>query len=150
TWKKELADGPEGAKRSFDRTEWTRATTELLNGYRSSGAMVTAALGVRTGGHGDATNNIVWTETKGVPEVPSVLLYRGLLYYIKKGGILTCRNPGTGKAIYEERVGAEGGYFASPVAADGRIYVASDRGVVTVLEAGEKLRVLSRADLREA
>src|SRR5262249_29421620 len=82
--------------------------------------------------------------------VPSVLLYRGLLYYIKNGGILTCRNPGTGTAIYEERVGAEGGYFASPVAADGRIYVASDRGVVTVLEAGEKLRGLSRAGLREA
>ena len=59
------------------------------------------------------------------------------------------RGPQTGKSLYDERVGAEGGYYASPVAAAGRIYVASDRGVVTVLQAGDSFKVLSRTELKE-
>lgn len=150
TWKEELSDGRDGAKKSFNRTEWTAATTGILNKYKTGGTMKTATLAVRTGGQGDATNNLVWSEVKGVPEVPSPLLYRGRLYYIKNGGIMTSRDPQTGRALYEERIGADGGYFASPVAADGRIYVASDRGVVSVVQAGDEFKVLSRVDLREA
>jgi outer membrane protein assembly factor BamB len=111
--------------------------------------MKTAAFAVRTGGSGNATNNIVWSEARGVPEVPSPLLYRGLLYYIKNGGLLTCRDPRTGKSLYDERVGAEGGYFASPVVADGRIYIASDRGVISILKAGSVFAKLSRTELEE-
>lgn len=53
------------------------------------------------------------------------------------------------KSLYDERVGAEGGHYASPVAADGRIYVASDRGVITVFEPGDTFRLLSRTGLEE-
>jgi outer membrane protein assembly factor BamB len=92
---------------------------------------------------------VAWTELKGVPEVPSPLLYRNRLYYVKNGGVLTCRDPKTGKAIFEERLDAPGGYYASPVAADGKIYTASDRGMVVVLEAADTLRVLARNELKE-
>ena len=76
------------------------------------------------------------------------MLYRNRLYFVKNGGILTCREPATGKTIFERRLGAAGGYYSSPVAADGRIYVASDLGAVT-LEAGDTLKVLAPNDLRE-
>jgi outer membrane protein assembly factor BamB len=113
--------------------------------------MKSATFAVRIGGKDDVTESQgIWTETKGIPEVPSALLYRGRLYYVKNGGVLTSRDPATGKMIFEERLGAPGGYYASPVAADGRIYVASDRGMVTVVEAGDRLQVLARADLKEA
>ena len=78
------------------------------------------------------------------------LLYDGRLYPTRNGGIATCLDAATGKVIYRARVGAPGAYFASPVAAAGRVYVASGDGVVTVIAAGkEQLEVLARNELGE-
>jgi outer membrane protein assembly factor BamB len=134
---------------SIDRARWDQGI-QGLNGFLDGDLMKTSALAVRVGGAKDATaTHVAWTETKGVPEVPSPLFYRDRVYYIKNGGVLTCRDPKTGKAVFEERVEVPGGYYASPVAGGGKIYLASDRGVVTVLEAGDKLQVLSRNEFGE-
>jgi outer membrane protein assembly factor BamB len=84
-----------------------------------------------------------------VPEIPSPLVYRDRIYLIRNGGLLACRDLATGKVIFNERIDAPGGYFASPIAADGRLYLASDRGTITVAEAGDQLHVLARNDLAE-
>jgi hypothetical protein len=55
----------------------------------------------------------------------------------------------SGKVIYRGRVNAPGAYFASPVAAGGKVFVASAEGVVTVLGGGETLEVLANNDLGE-
>ena len=89
------------------------------------------------------------SESRRVPEVPSTLLYRDRLCYVRNGGLFTCRDPKTGHSLYDERLGAEGGYYASPVAAAGRIYVASDRGFITVLQAGDTFKVLAQTELKE-
>jgi outer membrane protein assembly factor BamB len=103
---------------------------------------------VRTGGSGDVTkSHLTWKESKGVPEVPSPLVYQGRVYLIRSGGILSCRDLETGKLIYEKATDSRGGYFASPVAADGRIYIASDRGRITVIRSGDAFEVLARNDL---
>jgi outer membrane protein assembly factor BamB len=61
--------------------------------------------------------------------------------------MLTCLDPVSGKAIYqEERLGAVGDYYASPVAGDGRLYLASQPGVVTVVRASDQFEVLGRYD----
>jgi len=104
-----------------------------------------------TGGAGDASKSaVIWSESKGVPEIPSPLLLNDRIYLVKSGGVAICRDTKTGKNIFEERLGAEGGYFASPVAAGGRIYAASDRGTVTVFEAGDSLKILAKNELGEA
>jgi outer membrane protein assembly factor BamB len=139
-----------GNDQSFDRAGWIETTSMLIQEFATNRFMKTSAFAVQTGGQGDATNKIVWSESKGVPEVPSPLLYRDRLYYVKNGGLLTCRDPKSGQCLYNERIGAEGGYFASPVAADGKIYLASDRGVITVCKAGDAFKVLSRAELKES
>ncbi len=51
--------------------------------------------------------------------------------------------------IQERKTESRGGYFASPVLANGSIYIASDRGVVTVIKANDTLEVLARNDLQE-
>jgi outer membrane protein assembly factor BamB len=100
------------------------------------------------GGLSDA--GVLWRFKKGLPYVGSPLHYRGRFYMVKNGGMLTCLDPMTGKAVYqEERLGAVGDYYASLVAADGRIYVTSQRGVVTVVKAGDSFEVLARNDLGE-
>ncbi len=91
-----------------------------------------------------------WRFKKGLPYVGSPLFYRGRFYMVKDGGMLTCLNPQTGRAIYqEERLGPIGPYYSSLVGADGRIYVTSQRGVVSVVKAGDTFEMLARNDLGE-
>src|SRR5919108_2049001 len=101
-------------------------------------------MGVRPGSTGEvAQANIAWSDRRDVPGVPSPLYYKGRLYTFKDGGLVYCRKADTGKVLYEERLGTLGHYYPSPVAADGRIYIASAEGVVTVIDAGAKLNVLA-------
>jgi outer membrane protein assembly factor BamB len=109
-----------------------------------------AILSVRTGGKEDVTkSHVVWKENKGVPEVPSAVVWKDRLYLIRSGGLMVCRDLENGKLIYEERIDSPGAYFASPVAADGRLYVASYQGEVTVIKAGDSLEVLAHNKLGE-
>ena len=105
---------------------------------------------IRLDGTGDVTlTKLVWHEADDVPHVTSPLYYRDKVYMIKSGGILSCFRADSGELLYTERIGAAGAYFASPVAANGKIYFTSRNGVITVIEDGEELRVLARNDLDE-
>jgi outer membrane protein assembly factor BamB len=109
-----------------------------------------ALLGVQPDGQGDLTESAVkWKATRSIPETPSMLLYQNQLYSVKDGGFLTSYDADTGDEIYKERLGAGSLYTASPVAADGRIYFCSARGVVTVVKAGKTFEVLSQSKLDE-
>lgn len=110
-----------------------------------------ALLGIRLGGRGDLTDsNVLWAYRRALPNVPSPLLYRDVLYLVKDGGILTSLNPETGTVYKQGRLpGALGPYWASPVAADGQVYLASEAGVVTVLKAAAEWLVLASNDLGE-
>jgi outer membrane protein assembly factor BamB len=91
-----------------------------------------------------------WKHQQGTAKVASPLLYRDRLWVVADGGLLTCTEPKTGKVIFErQRLGKEGGgdYYASPVAADGRIFLCSTRGVVTVIEAADSLKILHQTNL---
>jgi outer membrane protein assembly factor BamB len=98
---------------------------------------------------GEKPAEVVWQHNQGVPECPSPLYYRGLLYLVKNGGMVSCFDAATGEVHYRERLDSRGPHYASPVAGDGKIYSASARGQVTVFEAGETLKVLARNQLGE-
>ena len=109
--------------------------------YAKNSARVTA---VRPGGKGEVNQtNIAWSEHKGTPGVPSPLYYNGHLYTFQNGGIVFSRVAKTGELLYSGRLGAPGYYYSSPVAADNKVYIASEEGVVVVLDAGEQLKVLA-------
>ena len=113
--------------------------------YANNASRITA---VRPGGKGEVNQtHIAWSETKGVPGVPSPLHYEGRLYTVLTGGIVFSRVATTGELVFSGRLGAMGYYYASPVAADHKIFVASEEGVVVVLEAGDQLKVLARNKL---
>lgn len=127
----------------------TRAEWDAL------GAMIASnksnVLALRPGGKGDVTGtHVAWTGLRGIPEMPSPLLYRGRLWFVRDGGIVTSYEPATGRVVLDpQRLGAAGQYAASPIGAAGRIYTASVDGTITVLQAGDSLQVLSRNDLGE-
>ena len=109
--------------------------------YENNSARVMA---VRPGGKGEVNQtHVVWSERKGVPGVPSPLYYNGRLYTFLNGGIVFCRVAKTGELLYSGRLGAPGYYYSSPIAADNKVYIASEEGVVVVLDAGEQLKVLA-------
>jgi outer membrane protein assembly factor BamB len=101
-------------------------------------------MAVRPGSKGEVNKtDIAWSNKQGVPGVPSPLCYNGRLYTFTNGGFVFCRVAKTGELVYSGRLGAPGYYYSSPVAADQKIYIASEEGVVVVLDAGEKLNVLA-------
>jgi len=126
------------------RAEWQGFLDMLAKGENS-------LIAVKPGGKGDITKtHVAWKQTRGLPYVPSPLFYRGNVYLIKDGGMISRFDAKTGEPSYQqERLGALGNYYTSPVAADGRIYVASLDGVVSVLDPGDKPTVLARADFKE-
>jgi len=82
--------------------------------------------------------------------IPSPLVYEGVLYFVKNGGILTALDPATGAVLKAGRVkGALGGYSASPVAADGKLFLVSEEGKAAVVKAGRDWDVLAVNDLGE-
>jgi outer membrane protein assembly factor BamB len=105
----------------------------------------------RLGGLGDLTEtNVLWKNAKSLPNVPSPLFYQGVLYTIKEGGIFASIDVKTGEYMKQARLdGALGAYFASPVAADGKIYTVSEEGKATVIKAGAQWEVLRVNNLND-
>jgi len=92
----------------------------------------------------------IWRFKKNLPFVPTPVVYDGLVYMVKTGGIVTAIDPATGQATKEGRSkDAPGDYTASPIAADGKVFLASVNGKITVLKAGREWDVLGVNDLGE-
>jgi outer membrane protein assembly factor BamB len=93
---------------------------------------------------------LAWTHDRDTPYVPSPLLYRDALYFLKSNsGLLSCLDAKTGRPHYTERLDAVPNVYASPVAADGRVYVTGRDGTTVVLEAGPQLKVLATNRLED-
>jgi outer membrane protein assembly factor BamB len=121
--------------------EWKRMYA-FLDQFRFANGL----LAIRPGA-GDRETEIVWQHKRGVPECPSPLYHDGRVYMVKNGGIASCLEARTGAVRFQERLGAGGPYYASPVVGDGKIYAASAEGVVTVFAAGDAFEVLARNEL---
>lgn len=108
-----------------------------------------ALLAIEPDGRGDVTETHVhWKQTRGLPYCPSPLLYEGRVYLVKNGGLISCFDAKSGNPFFlEERIGALGDYYASPVAARGKICVISQPGTAVILRAADSLEVLARNPL---
>jgi outer membrane protein assembly factor BamB len=85
-------------------------------------------------------SRVLWRAKKGIPGKPSLLLVNDMIFMVDDSGIATCMDPKTGEAIWTERVG--GNFSASPIYADGRIYVCNEEGKVTSFAAAREYKVL--------
>jgi len=114
----------------------------LSRGYRSG-----PYAAFRPGGRGDVSKtHVVWHVPTGAPYISSLVYYDGLLYMAGDVGVITCVDAKTGERVWRERLG--GVYTASPVAADGKVYLFSESGETIVLRAGRTAQVLSRNTIK--
>src|SRR5579864_6854600 len=117
--------------------------------YRARRAARNNLLAIRHGGHGDLTGtNVIWSVQKFLPNCPSPLIYQGVMYLVKDGGILTALDPKTGKILKQGRLaGALDTYYASPIGAAGKVFLLSQQGKATVIKAGADWEILAVNDL---
>ena len=105
-------------------------------------------MAIRPDGQGDVTDtHVAWTLAKGAPTTPSLLLDGEELYFVSEAGVASCVEAKTGKVHWSERIG--GGFSASPILADGKIYFQSESGTGVVLKAGRQFQKLAENDLGE-
>lgn len=147
------AVGMDGFFKSMDMDQDGRLTASDIDALKAMMARgENVVLAVKPGGEGTLTeNHVAWKQTRGLPYVPSPLYYQGRIFLVRDGGIVSSFDAKTGRPHYQqERINTLGSYYASPVAADGRIYVVSLNGKLTVLAAGGEMpEVLHRADFGE-
>jgi outer membrane protein assembly factor BamB len=132
---------------AISEEEWKRAASGIA---RMRPRNTDALVAIRSGGEGDVTeSHVQWKVNEGVGQVASPLVYRGRVYLVKHGGNITCFNVETGDRKYSEKLGPRVRYFASPVAADGKIYFCSYLGAVVVVQAGDQFKILSQNRIGE-
>ena len=117
--------------------------------FRAMMASENGLLAIKMGGTGDQTATAIrWRYQKPVPQVPSTLLYKGVLYMINDSGILLSFDPATGNVLKQGRLhGAIDKYFSSPVAADDKVFLIGQGGQVSVLKAAGEWEVLTVNEL---
>ena len=112
---------------------------------------------VKAGASGDislpkgesASAAVAWSNDREGTYIPTPLLYRDILYTLNSNGIVIAYNATTGERIYRARVGGGGAFAASPIAADGRLYFASEDGDVFVVKAGAEYVELGKYSMSE-
>jgi outer membrane protein assembly factor BamB len=118
--------------------KYTREESDAMEKFAA--ASKNSAFALKPGGTGDVSeSHVLWKKTRGLPYVPSAIVYRGQYVMVKNGGLVTAYDAKTGEEVYVQKRAAEAGmYYASPVAANGNIYFTTlADGAVTVLKAGE-------------
>lgn len=99
---------------------------------------------ISLGDEQESNSHIAWSKMRGGPYMPTPILYGPHFYTCSNSGILACYEAETGKEIYKERISSGGdSYTASPVAADGRLYFASEQGEIRIVRAGPVFELLA-------
>jgi len=116
--------------------------------FTSSGFEDPTIRAIQMGGKGDITEtHIEWEQKKGVPVLASLLYVKPHLYTITRDNILHCIEAASGDVVWIQRL--KGVHSASPVFADGKIYITSEDGVTIVIKPGDKYDEVARNDLEE-
>ncbi len=114
--------------------------------FTASGFEKPTILGIRLG-ETPGKAEIAWENKKSVPMVPSFVYRKPWLFTINDGGSMMCLEAATGKVIWQEKLPAT--QSASPVLADGKLYLLADDGSTSVVEAGASYRFLAKNELNE-
>ena len=128
---------------NLNEQEWARHATIFERAQN-----VAVALDPGTRGN-LAPQYVKWSYTRGLPTVPSSVVYDGVLTMVKDSGIVTLLDIDSGQMLQQLRAAGRGNYYASLVAGDGKVFLISESGVMTVLQSGPEGEILSSYDFGE-
>ena len=125
------------------------ASPVIFNDIIYAPTKVKPLLALKAGGRGDVTSShVLWSTVNG-PDVPTPVTDGKYFYIVNDRGIVWCLDAKTGQEIYGQQRIKPGTYSASPVLADGKIYITSEDGLTTVIKAGPKFEVLAENALND-
>ncbi|MBV11630.1 PQQ-binding-like beta-propeller repeat protein [Rubinisphaera sp.] len=114
--------------------------------YVCTSFMQSRLVAVKYDGTGDVTeSHVVWTADRQIPKTPSLLLVENDLFFVGDAGIATMLDAKTGDQVWQERF--PGQYSASPLLANGNIYVSNKEGVTTVFKSGKTFELVAENTL---
>jgi len=124
------------------------ASTTVVDGLIIAPARNNPLVAIRPGGNGDvAATHVVWSFAQG-PDVPTPVSDGKLLYVVRDGGVVFALDVKTGETVYGPVRLPPGTYSASPILADGKIYVTTEEeGLTTVFRAGPQFEILGSNSL---
>ncbi len=120
--------------------------------FAMSGHTVRRLMAIRLGRTGTLTNTdaIVWSSMRGVSYTPSPLLHNNRLYILTDSGQLSCLNATTGAALYQQaRFPKPYNFKASPVGANGKLYLASEDEDILVVAMGDSFKLLAVNSMKD-
>jgi outer membrane protein assembly factor BamB len=119
--------------------------------YVMSGHRDPNLLAIKLGREGDLTGTdaVVWTNNRSNAYTGSPVLHDNKLYFVTDSGLLSCLDARTGEAHYRQRLPKPYNFKASPVGANGKLYLATEEGDVVVVKMGEKFEVLATNTLTD-
>jgi outer membrane protein assembly factor BamB len=94
-----------------------------------------------------ANEHIAWSNPRGGTYIPTPIVVGQQLYMLSGNGVLDCYDATTGELHYRRRVGLGESYSASPVAADGKLYLTAESGLVSVIKTGDSFELLAENEL---
>lgn len=116
--------------------------------FISTGFDKPVVLAIKPDGKGDVTaTHLAWSIDKYAPHDPSMVVIGDELYFVADNGLLSCVDAKTGKVHYQER--CTGPISASPLAADGKLYLQDEKGLGVVVKPGKTFQILAQNDLGE-
>jgi len=131
--------------------DYSTAPRPVFDGTRAffiTGGTLKELWAVKVDGQGDVTDSgVAWKSKTHIGRYASPLLIDGLLYVVADENYITCFEPATGQVVWAERI--PGRYAASPVYADGRIYLFNQQGIGTVIKPGRTFEVLGTNSLAD-
>ena len=105
------------------------------------------------GAKGDITgsDHELWTLRRNTPDVPSLLISNNRLYFTsRRDGIISCANPQSGELHYgRQRIPGLREVYASPVAANGHVFITDRQGVTVVIKDADNFEVVATNELGE-
>ncbi len=139
---------------------WDRGPAPLQSGELviiTGGGPEQPAFAIKPNAEGELANapgkmseHVAWVTERGSPYIPTPVVVGDLLYVLTDKGILSAYSTRNGKRIYQQRVSpGAGGFSASPVAAGGNLYLASEDGEIFVVSAGEQFQLLATNAMNE-
>ena len=120
--------------------------------FAMSGHTIKLLMAIRLGRTGvlTGTDAIAWSTARGVSYTPSPLLHDGRLYVVSDAGLVSCFDATTGRPFFEQRrLPKPYSFKASPVGANGKLYLATEEGDVVVLRLGDRFEVLATNTLTD-
>jgi len=116
--------------------------------FISSSWPMSVLLAIRPDGRGNVTEtHIAWSDRKGAPYVPSMIVAGDFLLSVNRGGTAFCYEAASGEVLWQQKLGR---HHASPVLVEGRIFLINDNGQVNVIKPGRKFECVATYELGES